>query len=316
MHRREGGFYWHMEVGTGRNIYKAFHWPGFTSGDRYDERVVMRLMRAKAHEIRGLELPPIEVPAPPKLLPIKRASAISWQGSAGAESYDIWRSDREDGSWSKIAGEVSDAEVQYRPLFNDEQAEPGRSYLYRIAAKNAGGESPPSNVVGPVSVEYRTLVDECRDVAFLDAIEGNVALATENARTVQEDCHRLAMHRGSAVVYRVAAPIGRVRLFCFTRNDLALPQLSISADGGEYQPLQSKKQTFDAGQTVYGYLTPQLVEADAARRGTYLRIATPDRPARSDPASPTNSPLAPLELARVEIDFDTRMQESPEKQAH
>ena len=38
MHRREGGFYWHMEVGTGRNIYKAFHWPGFASGDRYDER--------------------------------------------------------------------------------------------------------------------------------------------------------------------------------------------------------------------------------------------------------------------------------------
>ena len=38
MHRREGGFYWHMEVGTGRNIYKAYHWPGFASGDRYDER--------------------------------------------------------------------------------------------------------------------------------------------------------------------------------------------------------------------------------------------------------------------------------------
>src|SRR5690606_37872620 len=42
-HRREGGFYWHMEVGTGRNIYKAFHWPGFPSGDNYEEREVLRL---------------------------------------------------------------------------------------------------------------------------------------------------------------------------------------------------------------------------------------------------------------------------------
>jgi hypothetical protein len=33
MHRREGGFYWHMEVGTGRNIYKAFHWPGLGQRD-------------------------------------------------------------------------------------------------------------------------------------------------------------------------------------------------------------------------------------------------------------------------------------------
>ena len=57
MHRREGGFYWHMEVGTGRNIYKAFHWPGFASGDRYDERAVMKLVRDKAYEIRGLEPP-------------------------------------------------------------------------------------------------------------------------------------------------------------------------------------------------------------------------------------------------------------------
>ena len=91
MHRREGGFYWHMEVGTGRNIYKAFHWPGFASGDRYDERAVMKLVRDKAYEIRGLQPPPLERPAPPKLLPIEKVSAISWQGSAGASAYDVWR---------------------------------------------------------------------------------------------------------------------------------------------------------------------------------------------------------------------------------
>jgi hypothetical protein len=304
MHRREGGFYWHMEVGTGRNIYKAFHWPGFASGDRYDERVVMRLMREKAHEIRGLEPPPFEVPRPPKLLPIERASAISWQGSAGAESYNIWRADKADESWTKIASDVSDAEFQYRPLFNDEQAEPGKRYWYRVTAQNAAGNSPPSNVVGPVAVDCRTLVDECRDVAFLDAIEGNVAIATENARTVQEDCHRLAMHAGSAVVYRLPAPISRARLLFFTRDDAAVPQVSISNDGAEYVPMDTQKQKFDAGQTVYGYLTPLLVEADAVAAGTHLRIAVPAH-ASATPAAVAGADvsLAPVELSRVEIEY-------------
>ncbi len=53
----------------------------------------MRLMREKAHEIRGIEPPPLEVPRPPKLLPIERVSAISWQGSAGADSYNVWRAE-------------------------------------------------------------------------------------------------------------------------------------------------------------------------------------------------------------------------------
>jgi hypothetical protein len=328
MHRREGGFYWHMEVGTGRNIYKAFHWPGFASGDRYDERVVMRLMREKAHEIRGIGLPPLDPPAPPKLLPIERASAISWQGSAGAEAYDVWRAEergtdnpvrpavdssrttstdkivRPTGPWTKIAGDVSDAEVQYRPLFNDEKAEPGARYWYRVTARNSAGESLPSNAIGPVAVECRTLVDECRDVAFLDAIEGNVAIATENARTVQEDCHRLAMHAGSAVVYRVSAPISRARLFFFTRDDAAVPQVSISDDGAEFVPIDTQKQRFDAGQTVYGYLTPLLVAADAVTAGTHLRIAMPAS-ASATPAAVagTDMSLAPVELSRVEIEY-------------
>src|SRR3954462_8805688 len=105
MHRREGGFYWHMEVGTGRNIYKAFHWPGFASGDRYDERAVMELVRNKAFEIRGLQPPPIEPPAPPKLLPIEKVSSISWQGSTGANGYDVWRAPAAAGPWGRIVSD-------------------------------------------------------------------------------------------------------------------------------------------------------------------------------------------------------------------
>ena len=70
-HRREGGFYWHMEVGTGGNFYKAYHWPGFDSGAAYDETAVLALMRDKAFEIQGLAPPAIEPPAAAALLPIE-----------------------------------------------------------------------------------------------------------------------------------------------------------------------------------------------------------------------------------------------------
>jgi mannan endo-1,4-beta-mannosidase len=317
MHRRDGGFYWHMEVGTGRNIYKAFHWPGFSSGDRYDERVVMRMMREKAHEIRGLKPPPLEPPAPPKLLPIERTSAISWQGSAGAESYNIWRADGEDGPWSKIASEVLDAEVQYRPLFNDETAEPGSQYWYRVTARNPAGDSQPSNVVGPVPVQCRTLVDEFRDLAFIDAIEGDVFIATENARTVQEDCHRLAMHADSAVVYRVPAPISRVRLYSFTRDSSAVPQVFVSNDGAEYRPIEATRRTFEAGQTVYGYLTPLLVEANADAAGTHVRIGLPAQsPSENSADSAADASNAPVELSRIEIEYGRTYVETQPNASH
>jgi mannan endo-1,4-beta-mannosidase len=305
MHRREGGFYWHMEVGTGRNIYKAFHWPGFASGERYNERAVMQLMRAKAHEIRGLEAPPLKAPLPPKLLPIERISAISWQGSAGAESYGVWRADKANGPWTKIAENVSDAEVQYRPLFNDEQAKPGMRHWYRVTAWNSAGESSPSNVVGPVAVKARTLVDDCRDVSFLDAVEGDVAIATENARTVQEDCHRLAMQPGSAVVYRVQGPIDKLRIYSFVREQKGELDVSISADGRAFRPLETQRQAFDAGQTVYGYLTPVLIQANVDANETYLRIAVPQHRQNGDAdAGEAATPPAPVEISRVEIEYD------------
>ncbi|HEY3394502.1 MAG TPA: fibronectin type III domain-containing protein, partial [Lacipirellulaceae bacterium] len=215
---------------------------------------------------------------------------------------------RPTGEWTKIASDVSDAEVQYRPLFNDEQAEPGARYWYRVTARNPAGESPPSNVVGPVAVQCRTLVDECRDVAFLDAIEGIVTIAIENARTVQEDCHRFALRPGAAVTYRVPTAIEDVRIFSFVRDADAEPQVSVSADGQVFQPLDVRRTKFDAGQTVYGYLTPVLIETNVGGRGTYLKVALPPRRRTKSETADANDSAAPLpapvEISRVEIDYD------------
>jgi hypothetical protein len=309
MHRREGGFYWHMEVGTGRNIYKAFHWPGFASGDRYDERAVLQLMHKQAYAIQGIALPRLEPPASPTLLPIERANAISWQGSAGASSYSIWRTGDPNGPWQEIAPSISDAETQYQPLFNDHSAIPGEKYWYRVVAKNSAGQSAPSNVVGPVIPDCRTLVDECRDLSLTNSTVGNLMLATENARTVQEDCHRIALDRDAAIVYRTNGPIANWRIFLFARDQNTRLDFSLSRDGKTFETVECRQQAFPSTQTVYGYLVPILLTGtNTMKDATHLKIARskdainsqtqPD----SDKSTTTESPV---QIARVEIDFDS-----------
>ncbi len=307
MHRREGGFYWHMEVGTGHNIYKAFHWPGFTSGDRYDERAVDKLLRKKAFEIRGLEPPPLERPASPTLLPIEKVSEISWQGAAGAASYDVWRASAAAGPWKRIAKDVSDADVQYRPLFNDDSAIPGQQYWYRVVARNTAGDSEPSNMIGPASVESRTLVDECRDLSLASTTTGDVSPASEDARTVQEDCHRLALHLGSAIVYHVKEPIRQWRIFSFSSPDAQL-LLSVSTDGKNFHSAEIRRSSFPSSETIYGYLTPILYTGElTAGDATYLRIEIPNgtsgktsgNASQPQPAGQSGA----IELSRIEIEY-------------
>ena len=110
-HHRDGGFYSHSEPAV-EGLYKAYHWPGFASGDKYGEREVMRLTREKAYEIRGEAPPPLEFPAAPRLLPITDAAAISWQGSAGASSYLVERATSPTGPWMVVADAVDDTAVQ------------------------------------------------------------------------------------------------------------------------------------------------------------------------------------------------------------
>lgn len=270
---RDGGFYWHHEP-LGGDFFKAYHWPGFASGERYDERGLMSLLRAKAYEIRGLTPPPLPAPAAPRLLAADKGGMISWQGSVGAAGYDVERAPNLTGPWTAIATDVSDADFQYRPVFVDESAKPGASYYYRITARNRSGLSGPSNVLGPIRIQHRTLVDEFRNDARIYLKQGKIEFRENEARKFKEDCHRLSGERDSGVIYRAADGIQAVRLFVYTLAEEQDVNVAFSKDGTTYQPAElGVARTTTYGGALYGFMKAARYSARGSGADCrYLRV--------------------------------------------
>ncbi len=264
-HNRDGGFYWHSEP-YGGDIYKAYHWPGFASGDAFDETNVLSLMRRKAFEIRNMParpelvegVPAIEKPASPVLLETKDAAAISWRGSAGASGYTIERTESENGPWQIAGRNISDADFQYRPLFNDTGIEIGKSYFYRVTAQNSAGESKPSNIVGPVPVTRKTLTDEMQDFKLISNREGTLSLETKESRKFKEDMHRLKGIKGSSIIYKVEPPIVSWKVYSFFPQAVLDFNFYVSADGQDFKPVKFSRHDYFTGKGDYSYYSPVL----------------------------------------------------------
>lgn len=285
---RDGGFYWHSEP-SGGDLYKAYHWPGFGSGKQYDEENLVHLMRSKAFEIREKSPPKLEAPAPPVLLAISDVSAMSWQGSVGAKSYTIQRAARKDGPWKTIETDADDAWVQYRPLYNDTSAQPGKVYFYRILAKNSAGKSEPSNVVGPVYVGHRTLVDEMLDESLIFKQNGTLSVESKQARKFKEDVHRLKGEKNASVIYKLSKPIHRWKVYAFFDGKVADLKFSVSQEGHQFQDVEATARMYFTGEGSYGYCKPVEYQGQAPfENARYLKITF------TDAAS----------LSRVEITYD------------
>ena len=268
---RDGGFYWHSEP-DGGDLYKAFHWPGSPVGAGYDEITLMTLVRSNAFAIRGLNPPPIPVPAPPTLLAITDPGAISWQGSVGAVSYTVERALNPDGPWTLTGKDIDESFVQYHPLFSDESASAGHGY-YRVLAKNETGLSVPSNVVGPVALTHATLVDELADFSRTYRHAGGVTLNQHNSRKAKEDASRAAGNAGGVLIYQVPAAIEGFRVFTFFPGDVENLKFSISDDGRTYRDVSAAKDEYYAGAGDYNYWKPVLYHAEnLSGTGKFLKI--------------------------------------------
>ncbi|MEW6234696.1 MAG: hypothetical protein AB1656_04855 [Candidatus Omnitrophota bacterium] len=271
-HHRNGGFFWHSEP-SGGDFFKAYHWPGFSSGEIYDEKNLMGLMRAKAFAIQGQPVPELEIPNPPVLLPIEDVGAIRWQGSAGASGYDVERAESGQGPWKRMAQNASDAEFQYRPLFNDDSAEIGKEYYYRVRAVNSSGTSQPSHVAGPVLVKHRSFIDEFENDSKILIRSNKLYLARNEARKYKEDIHRLNGDRNEWLIYRVEGPMKACKLYSFFADAASDLTFAISADGKEFKKIATQKTDFSAGEGEYGYLRPILYTLDSfPENAQFLKI--------------------------------------------
>ncbi len=273
-HHRDGGFYWHSEP-LGAGVFKAYHWPGFESGKPYEETETLKHMREAAYAIRGLEVPALPAPEPPTLLPITDPSMISWQGSTGADGYDVLRAKNQDGPWDTVGENVSDAAFPYAPLFHDDTVEPGESYYYAVVARNESGSSKPSNVVGPVKVVRRTLVDNCLDLSKVKTA-GDVQLASGEDRKTREDFHRMKFAPGSSITYHVDEPIASWFIETYFGDEASQLLVSASADGTKFEPCQTHYQEWSSVKNDYGYLRHVVISGDGVpQNARYLRFEFP-----------------------------------------
>jgi hypothetical protein len=229
-------------------------------------------MRSKAFEIQGMKLPPMEVPAPPSLLPITSPAEISWQGSVGAAHYDVERADSANGPWKVVGADVDDTWVRYRPLLSDATAEVGQSYYYRVRAKNTSGVSEPSNVVGPIKLNERFMIDEILDFSHLFSHEGKLTLESANARPYKEDPHRLRGTNRDAVVYRTAGEIHSAKILTLMEGQEREFEFYASNDGKTFQKMTPKVTRYGSEANLYGYKLPLKYELAFPPESFYLKV--------------------------------------------
>jgi hypothetical protein len=299
---RDGGFYWHHEP-HGGDHFKAYHWPGFPVSEKYDERGLMRLVRERAFSIQGATPPPLPKPAAPKLLSVSEGAQMSWQGSVGAECYDVQRAEASQGPWTTVGIGICEAQVQYRPLFADESVRPGGQYFYRVIARNSVGCSEPSNGVGPVRVTHRTLVDELWNDSRLFLKEGNLEFVDNQARKFKEDCHRLAGIAKSSVVYRAPGGIRAARAFLFTQSDQPAVRMLFSKDGKTFEPAESNTEDIVThGSDAYGFWKAQVCSVPVRAYSSAEKI-TPDGVTTNGDYIQIEF-LSEAQISRIEIDYD------------
>ena len=286
-HNRDGGFYWHSEPAS-QSLYNPYHYPGFPSGDGWNERETLKVLRAKAFELQGLTEAAPEIPTAPKLLPISSPAEISWQGSVGGSSYDVERADKANGPWAIVGKQIDDTWVRYRPLFTDSHANPGERYYYRVRARNLAGTSGPSNVVGPVEVKDRYLVDELLDLSKTYAHQGNVTLETANARPYKEDPHRLKGDAGASVTYEVGESLRSAKVLSLMEGEQKDLEFYVSADGKTFNKVAPQVSRYANEANFYGYKLPVKYElANSSPSSKYLKIVF----------------VGPTQLSRVELRF-------------
>jgi mannan endo-1,4-beta-mannosidase len=264
-HARDGGFYQHS---------LSYRFPGFAADSMCHEKEIVNIMREAAYRINGEPEPPLPVPDPPRLLDIKDVYDISWQGSTGAASYKIQRLTEGSDNWETIADSATDAVPVFRPLYDDTTAELGKNYFYRVIAQNSSGASEPSNIVGPVTVDYRKLVDELADTSKILIASDSLKFASPfSAVKAKYDFSRLEGPKGAYVVYQVPQSIDSIMVEAFFTSGECGMNFFASDSLSTMKPIPAKLETFPPYSNHYGFYVPAMYTCgEFPAHSRYLKI--------------------------------------------
>lgn len=152
-------------------ICRRYCWPGFPTGDSYDELGVIGLLRRHAAVVQGRDLEPLPPPEAPVLLPSPSTDRIVWRRPVHARWFTVERAVQPAGPWTVVGERVLDSDMPHRP-FADPEPPPQGTLYYRVSAANESGTSPPSQV--------RSVREAALDDRLLDA--GQVWASSPNLR--------------------------------------------------------------------------------------------------------------------------------------
>ncbi|RYY25491.1 MAG: hypothetical protein EOO04_11870 [Chitinophagaceae bacterium] len=169
-------------------------WPGFNSGAYFNEEKNLHLIRNYAYKLNNQKVPPL--PAPDGIPYLfnsseKDAAAFKWRVTPGARHYVVERATSRKGPWVSVSGNIDIGfDLYFYPMFTDSSAKTGSGYYYRVRGKNASGITPPSNIVGPVKVNKRMVMDNLLDFTKVYSKSSNLKISSETyprLRQTEED---------------------------------------------------------------------------------------------------------------------------------
>jgi len=220
-------------------------WPGFDSGEYFNETENLMLIRSYGYQIRGLKTPPLPPPTDAPFLYESledHAVALKWRCSPGARYYVIERATSSQGPWENISGDLDISyDLYFYPMFSDSHIVPGQSYYYRVRGKNESGISNPSNVMGPVMPRTQMVMDNLRDFSLTYSRSSNLSLSSESwprLRQTEEDffqVERIAGSEAGEIVYR-ADTIKWIEVFTFNDSTEDV-DIQYSKDGSLWKSL-------------------------------------------------------------------------------
>lgn len=243
--RAKGGYtQWNGKEWGGNDDLK---WPGFVSAmpGVATEKAKVDLLCAAAYALDG-KTRPARLPRPnaAKLLPIRDVGHISWIPGTGEQVADVERSTQFDGTFVTIERGYETFKASTFDMFCDASAEPGATYFYRIRSRNSGGTAPSSNVVGPVRVGSRWLIDDFWTLDKAHARSAALSIEASYDLIVYHcDLSVLKTSRdGQHLVYRVPGAIRSLLLV--SNNDTQTLGLEMSVDGATWRDLPTVRRVY------------------------------------------------------------------------